>query len=162
MLIESVHERIRALEPGSSIGVSDWLVISQSMISAFGATTLDPDPMHLDPVWAANNGPFGGSIAYGFLTISLLTTLFNSAVGDPHGADRHSDGYYLNYGFDRVRLVAPVAAGSRIRGRFTIAGRSQDERGRWLTTFDFTVEIEGQERPALVGQWLFMWVPPND
>jgi len=161
MLIPTTHERLRRVEPGALLGVSDWLVVTQRMISEFGATTKDPDPMHLDPEWAAKHGPFGGAISYGFLTISLLTTLFNSAIGDPAGRERHSEGSYLNYGLDRVRLVAPVPAGARVRGRFSVGDRREDERGRWITTVDFAVEIEGQERPALVGQWLFMWVPPE-
>jgi acyl dehydratase len=161
MLIATTHERIRRAAVGESVGVSDWLVISQEMICDFGATTRDPDPMHLDPGWAARNGPFGGAIAYGFLTISLLTTLFNSAVGDPAACERHSEGSYLNYGLDRVRLVAPVPAGARVRGHFSIAERRKDERNRLISTIAVTVEIEGHDRPALVGQWLFMWVPPQ-
>src|SRR5579862_9208660 len=94
----TAHERIRLMPIGELIGLSEWLTITQKMISEFGAVTQDPDPMHLDLEWAARNGPFGGTIAYGFLTLSLLTTLFNSAVGDPPSRDRHSKGAYVNYG----------------------------------------------------------------
>jgi acyl dehydratase len=161
MVIPSTHARIWQIKIGDPIGMSEWLTVTQQMICEFGATTRDPDPMHLDAVWAAQNGPFGGAIAYGFLTVSLLTTLFNSAVGDPTARERHTEGSYLNYGLDRVRLVAPVPAGASVRGHFTIADRRQDAQGRYITTVDFSVEIMGHDRPALVGQWLFMWIPPQ-
>src|ERR1700722_16897288 len=118
MVIPSTRARIWQIEIGDPIGISEWLTVTQQMICEFGATTRDPDPMHLDAAWAAQNGPFGGAIAYGFLTVSLLTTLFNSAVGDPTARERHADGSYLNYGLDRVRLVAPVPAGARWGGPF--------------------------------------------
>jgi acyl dehydratase len=161
MLIPTTCARIWQIEIGDPIGVSDWVIVTQQMICEFGATTLDPDPLHLDAVWAAQNGPFGGPIAYGFLTVSLLTTLFNSAVGDPMARERHDEGSYLNYGLDRVRLVAPVPADASVRGHFSIAERRQDAQGRWIATVDFSVEIKGCDRPALVGQWLFMWIPPQ-
>jgi acyl dehydratase len=160
MSVSTTRERIWQIAVGDSVGMSEWLVVSQQMICEFGAVTLDPDPMHLDADWAAKNGPFGGAIAYGFLTISLLTTLFNSAVGDPTARERHSEGSYLNYGMERVRLVTPVPAGASVRGHFSIAERRQDAQGRWITVINFSVEIKGHDRPALFGQWLFMWIPP--
>ena len=92
--------------------------------------------MHLDAVWAAQNGQYGGAIAYGFLTVSLLTTLFNSEVGDPTARERHAEGSYLNYGLDRVRLVAPVPAGASVRGHFSVADRRQDAQDRQFQAFD--------------------------
>jgi acyl dehydratase len=157
----TAHERIRLMPIGELVGLSDWLTITQTMISEFGAVTQDPDPMHLDPEWAARNGPFGGTIAYGFLTLSLLTTLFNSAVGDPPSRDRHSHGAYVNYGLGRTRFVTPVLARARIRGRFVLAERREDELGRLIMTVAATIEIEGEARPALVGEWLFAWIPPD-
>jgi acyl dehydratase len=161
MQIPTTRARIWQIEIGDPIGVSDWLTVTQQMICEFGATTRDPDPMHLDAVWAARNGPYGGAIAYGFLTVSLLTTLFNSAVGDPTARERHAEGAYLNYGLDRVRLVAPVPAGASVRGHFSVADRRQDAQDRWITAVDFSVEIKDHDRPAMVGQWLFMWIPPQ-
>jgi acyl dehydratase len=117
--------------------------------------------MHVDPAWAAANSPYRETIAYGFLTISLLTHLMHGSMGVQGAHDPRRSGYYLNYGFDRVRLVAPVRTGSRVRGCFKLLERKTDEHGRLITTFDCRVEIEGESRPALVAQWLTVWVPPN-
>jgi len=141
---------------GSEIGVSSWLTIDQPMIDQFGTVTLDPDPMHIDPVWAGRHSPYRGTIAFGFLTISLLTHLLHDAMS--HGTDRHA-GHYLNYGFDRLRLISPVLVSSRIRGRFTLAGRSTDDKARYLSKIGVEVQIEGGEKPALIADWLAMWVP---
>ena len=149
------------MQPGASLGASRWLTIDQRMIDRFGEATLDPDPMHIDPEWARRNGPFGGTIAFGFFTMSLLTYLLHDALGASLERDDHREGYYLNYGFDRLRLVAPVRTGKRIRGVFKLADRVRDERQRLVSTFDCTIEIEGEERPALVAQWLSVWVPPE-
>lgn len=145
---------------GAELGVSDWILVDQRMIDDFGVVTRDPDPMHIDPDWAKENGPFGGTIAFGFLTISLLTHLIHGAMGTAPGRDQAGHGHYLNYGFDRLRLVAPVKVGARVRGRFTLLRRQQDDKGRWLTTFGCVVEIEGSDRPALVADWLSIWIMP--
>jgi acyl dehydratase len=145
---------------GELLGTSEWVTVTQHMIDAFGAATLDPDPMHVDPEWARSNGPFGSTIAFGFLTMSLLTHLLHLTLGVAQNRDLRMTGYYLNYGFDRLRLVAPVRCGKRIRGQFAVLDRRRDERDRVVTTFNCTVEIEGEERPALSGQWLTVWVPP--
>ena len=136
--------------------VSAWIVIDQNMNSRFGELTLDPDPMHMDAEWAKANGPFGGTIAYGFLTISLLSHLVHLVRGDTGGP---RTGYFLNYGFDRLRLVSPVRIGSRIRGRFVHKSSEPDKKGRILNRYDCSVEIEGEDRPALVAEWLSLWVP---
>jgi acyl dehydratase len=145
---------------GEPIGRSDWIKVSQGMIDGFGESTLDPDPMHIDPDWARRNGPFGGTIAFGFLTMSLLTRLLYSAVGTDSDRDPASQGYHLNYGFDRLRLVSPVPVDGRVRGAFVLKDRRRDEKARWVTTVDCTVEVEGAARPALVADWLSIWVPP--
>jgi len=155
-----VRESLESLQPGAIVGTSHWVTVDQGMIDGFGAVTLDPDPMHIDPEWAKQNGVFGGSIAFGFLTISLLTHLLHGALGSSPDRNPHKNGYYLNYGFDRLRLVSPVRAGARIRGIFRLASRVIDERQRLITTFDSTIEIEGEERPALIASWLTVWVPP--
>ena len=143
------------------VRVSDWLVVTQNMIDVFGDNTLDPDPMHIDPEWAARNGPFGGAIAFGFLTVSLLTKLLYSAQGPLHEQDAASGGLVLNYGFDRLRLVSPVRAGARIRGAFVLKSRRRDEKGRIVSTMGCEVEVEGSDRPVLVADWLSIWVPPS-
>lgn len=161
MVNAQVEDMLSSLAPGAEVGISPWLTVSQAMIDTFAHATLDPDPMHIDPQWSAANGPFGGTIAFGFLTLSLLTHLLHGAMGIRGAHDPRRSGYYLNYGFDRVRLVAPIRAGARVRGCFTLLERKIDERKRLVTTFDCTIEIEGETRPALVAQWLTVWVPPN-
>ena len=157
----NAQDALGSLKPGDHVGTSPWTVVSQDMIDGFGAVTLDPDPMHIDPEGARENGPFGGTIAFGFLTMSLLTHFLHSALGSSPHRDPHTSGYYLNYGFDRLRLVSPVHAGKRLRGVFRIADRTRDERQRLVTTFDCMIEIEGEERPALIASWLTVWVPPE-
>lgn len=138
---------------------SEWVSLSQDMIDGFAEATLDDDPMHVDPEWA-RTGPFGTTIAFGFLTMSLLTHLLHSALSSSPVRDL-SDGYYLNYGFDRMRLVSPVPVDSRVRGVFRMTGQTPDEKGRQMAVWDSRVEVEGAERPALVGRWLTVWVPPS-
>jgi acyl dehydratase len=140
--------------------VSSWLTVDQALISKFAEATLDADPMHVDPVWAATKGPFGKTVAFGFLIMSLLTYLMHDATRTSWATEPDTEGYYLNYGFDRMRLVTPVPVDSRIRARFETLERAIDEKGRWVVKFGVEVEIEGQERPALVGEWLTIWVPP--
>lgn len=155
------HQLVGRFTPGGDIGASDWIEIDQEMITQFGITTLDPDPMHIDPDWAVENSPYRSTIAYGFLTTSLLTTLLHSALGGPSALDPAHTGHFLNYGFDRMRLVAPVPVGARIQGRFTTKAVRRDERNRFVLTLDCVIAIEGSERPALVADWLAIWVPPS-
>ena len=144
---------------GETQWVSSWLSITQPMIDAFASATLESDLMHDDPDWAAKNSPLGVTIAYGFQTISLLSYLFKQAVNVPGAITSSEAGSTLNYGFDRLRLVAPVPVNGRIRGKFTLIGRELDEKGRTAQRLDVVVEIENHERPALVAQWVSLWVP---
>jgi len=146
---------------GEVLGRSQWHEITQDMISRFGNVTLDEDPLHVDPHWAKDHSPYGRTIAFGFLTVALLTRLLHEALGTQFVTDPANEGVYLNYGFDRLRLVAPVPAGSRIRGLFAFGGSQRDTRARQILKMDVTVEIEGVARPALVGRWLFVWLPPD-
>jgi acyl dehydratase len=146
---------------GDEVGSSRWITIDQAMISDFGRITLDPDPMHVDADWAAENSPFEGTIAFGFLTVSLLTHMMYSAMKRTPYVDGTVNGHYLNYGFDRLRFVAPVKVGSRVRGHFRMTDRVLDDAGRWRANFHCSVEIEGEDRPALVADWLSVWVPPG-
>lgn len=145
---------------GDLIGVSDWILIDQQMISDFGRVTRDLDPLHLDPEWARTSGPFGSTTAYGFLTMSLLSHMIREVLKPDLGSVEH--GLFLNYGFDRLRLVAPVRVGRRIRGRFVSGPLRADKGGRLVKTIHATVEIEGEDRPALVAAWLSAWVPPDE
>lgn len=149
------------LSQGDEIGVSPWLVVDQEMISAFGAVTRDPDPMHVDPEWARRHSRYGDTIAFGFLTVSLLTHLLHGAMGTDPARDTGENGEYLNYGMDYLRLISPVPVGSRIRGRFNILETRIDDKDRKIVKFGCEVEIEGGERPALVAHWLSIWIPPS-
>ncbi|MDX1781147.1 MAG: MaoC family dehydratase [Thalassovita sp.] len=132
---------------GKEIGVSDWFRVSQNQIDQFADCTHDHQYIHVDPEKAARS-PFGSTIAHGFLTLSLLSAMvyqMPSIEGVTMG---------VNYGFDRVRFVSPVKVGARVRGRFVLAKFDEIRPGEFQTTMDVTVEIEGQEKPALVAQWL--------
>jgi len=154
-----IQENPVAAAATADVKISEWVQITQPMIDEFGHCTLDLDPMHVDPEWAAA-GPFGTTISFGFLTMSLLSRLLHSALGVPHARDLSVSGYYLNYGFERLRLITPVRVNSRIRGRFQVIDRKVDEKQRVLTTYHCVIEIEGAERPAMVADWLGLWIPP--
>lgn len=133
---------------GSEVGVSDWVEIDQSRIDAFADTTEDFQFIHVDPD-KARDTPFGGTIAHGFLTLSMLVKLGKNALPQLSGRKMS-----VNYGFDKIRFMAPVPAGARIRGRFVledIVDRGPDEV---QTRTRVTVEIEGRDKPALVAEWL--------
>ncbi len=144
------HVALEALRArvGVEIGVSDWLTIGQDRIDAFADLCGDHQFIHVDPERAAAT-PFGGTIAHGFLTLSLLTW-FAMGVRPRIEGTRHS----VNYGFDRLRFVAPVPAGSRVRGRFRLTSLEEREPGEVTQHYEVTVEIEGGGRPALVADWI--------
>lgn len=160
MNADATEHQLCELVPGQAIGESNWVLVSQEMVTRFGEVTLDLDPMHIDPVWAAT-GPFGQAIAFGHLTIALTSILLHQALGTDPARHDPSKGYYLNYGFDRVRLVAPVPVGSRVRGRFVVKDVRVDEKDRSIVTFDVTIDVEGTDRVAMVAEWLVVWVPPE-
>lgn len=147
------------LEVGWEIGDSSWILIDQSMITGFADVTLDPDPMHIDPAWAIENGPYGGTIAFGFLTLSLLTAMVRDALNKRADEQGGQGGHYLNYGIDRMRWLQPVPVNSRVRGKFKVRDNRLDDKGRNIVTFDCEVELEGADRPALVAQWLTLFMP---
>ncbi len=138
---------------GQEIGRSSWHAIEQAEIDAFGHLTKDVDAMHMDPEWARDHSPFGVTIVYGFQTLSMLTAMINEIL--QRGSE---EAYKLNYGFNRVRLMSPVVVGTPIRGIARL--KEIDDRGadRFLVTIEMTVEIRGQDKPALVADWLFMVV----
>ena len=136
---------------GQEVGVSDWLQIDQQRIDQFAQATDDFQFIHVDPDRAAAT-PFGGTIAHGFLTLSLLSYLGNSD-GRPKIAGTRMA---INYGLDRVRFVTPVKVGSRIRARFTLKDIQEKQPGRYLITHHVVVEIDGEDKPAMVADWLGM------
>jgi len=143
---------------GQPIGSSSWFLIDQARIDLFARATEDPDPMHIDPAWCEAKSPFKTTIAFGFLTVSMLTHLSHQAIGWLNNLGADEGGYALNYGFDRLRLVEPVAVGSRIRAHFTLLDWSEVRPGEMRCKYGVTVEIEGKDRPALVAEWLGMFI----
>ncbi|MEE9329666.1 MAG: MaoC family dehydratase [Parvularculaceae bacterium] len=137
---------------GKEVGVSDWLVIDQSRIDQFAEVTEDFQFIHIDPEAAAKT-PFGGTIAHGFLTLSMLSKLASGSALGIEGAT-----ISVNYGFDKIRFVEPVRAGAKIRGRFVLTKVAKKPDGRWFLTYGCTVEIDGNERPALIADWLSMQI----
>lgn len=137
---------------GKEVGVSDWMVIDQDRINQFAEATGDHQYIHVDPERAAQT-PFGTTIAHGFLTMSLMvlmgyegsTKLNNTVMG-------------INYGLDRLRFINPVKVNSKIRGRFKLVSAEEKKPNQYLLKHEVTVEIEGEEKPALIAEWLGMTV----
>ena len=146
MPVASLDE-IRA-RTGEQVGVSSWLTIGQDRIDAFADSTEDRQFIHVDPDAAART-PFGGTIAHGFLTLSLLSRMAAEAILLPD-----STRVVINYGLDRVRFLAPVGSGSRVRGRFILDCVEEKNSGQILLRHLVTVEIEGEDKPALSAIWL--------
>lgn len=132
---------------GKEIGVSQWHEITQAMIDNFADVTKDHNFIHVDPVRAAET-PFGGTIAHGFLTLSMLSAFAYEALAKLQGRKMG-----INYGFDKVRFVSPVNAGKRIRGHFTLEYLKIRPSGYVEMTTNVTVEIEGVAKPALTAEW---------
>ena len=137
-----------AARVGTEIGVSDWITVTQPMVDTFARVTGDEFYLHVDPQRAATL-PFGGTIAHGFLTLSLLAKMGYQACPYVEGAR-----FPLNYGFDRVRFVAPVPVGRRVRGHFVLRSAEVVSGSQRQLTYDVSVEVEGGSRPALVAEWL--------
>ncbi|MEY2883357.1 MAG: hypothetical protein RL490_1081 [Pseudomonadota bacterium] len=135
---------------GTEIGVSDWLLITQDMVNQFATLTRDPVELHTN-VELARQTPFGGTIAHGLFTLSLIGGFCTAAPVLMEGITMG-----LNYGFDKVRFLTPVKTGSRIRGRFFLKSMEEKAPGQWVSTFDVTIEIDGEPKPALVAEWLGM------
>ena len=140
-------DQIRA-RLGEEIGVSDWISVDQERIAAFAEATEDRQFIHLDPVAAAQT-PFGGTIAHGFLSLALLSRMAADVMLVPE-----TTRMAVNYGLDRVRFLAPVRAGKRVRGRFTLDSAEDKAPGQLLLRHAVTVEIEDEPKPALTAQWL--------
>lgn len=133
---------------GDEVGVSSWILIDQARIDAFADATEDRQFIHVDAAAAAQT-PFAGTIAHGFLSLSLLSRMGAEAMLLPEGLKMA-----VNYGLDRVRFLAPVRSGKRVRGRFTLDSVEEKAPGQWLLRHTVTVEIEQEEKPALTAVWL--------
>ena len=143
--LEEIHARI-----GEEIGVSDWILVDQARIDAFAEVTEDRQFIHIDPEAAAKT-PFGGAIAHGFLSLSLLSRMAYDVMLTPENVKMG-----VNYGFEKVRFLAPVRAGKRVRGRFTLSSFEEKGPGRHQFVHNVSVEIEGEEKPALIADWIGM------
>lgn len=137
---------------GTEVGVSRWILVDQARIDAFAGITEDRQFIHIDPVAAASS-PFGGTIAHGFLSLSMLSRM---AMDIAFVLDGMVMG--INYGFDKVRFLVPVSSGKKIRGRFVLEDAVEKSPGQWMLRFGVSVEIEGEAKPALIAQWLTMQV----
>lgn len=135
---------------GTELGVTDWMEITQDSVNVFADVTHDHQFIHVDPE-KAKMTPFGGPIAHGFLTLSLLSHFSASAGLTIEGAQMG-----VNYGFEKVRFLTPVKVGQNVRGRFVLKSIEEKRAGQYLFCYTVTVDIDGEDKPALVADWLGM------
>ncbi len=134
---------------GQELGVSDWITIDQKQIDAFAHATNDHQFIHVDPERAKRETPFGGTIAHGFLSLSVLPGLAYETMPTLNGAAMS-----VNYGFDKIRFLTPVRAGKRVRARFVLAEANMKSPKELLARTNTTLEIEDEPKPALIADWL--------
>jgi len=137
---------------GKELGKSDWIEIKQDRINQFADVTEDHQFIHVNPE-AAKQTPFGGTIAHGFLTLSLLSKFAEGGTLVVEGLVMG-----VNYGFEKVRFINPVSEGSKVRGVFVLKDAVEKKPGQFLLTYTVTAEIDGQEKPALIADWLVMQI----
>jgi acyl dehydratase len=134
---------------GEEIGISEWVEITQAMIDKFAEATGDHQFIHVDPE-RAKLTPFGGTIAHGFLTLSLMPQLMSKSDG-PRITDMKMG---VNYGGNKTRFLSPVRSGKRVRGRFKLLELDEKRPGQWQQTVELTIEIEDEAKPALIAEWI--------
>lgn len=134
---------------GSDVGVSDWHVVTQAMIDGFAGVTGDHQFIHVDPERAKKETPFGGTIAHGYLMLSLLAPMGYEALPPIDGV-----AIRINYGLDKVRFLNPVKPGSRVRARYKLREVTKRGEKEFLLKNEVTVEIEGMDKPALYAESL--------
>ncbi|MCB2079380.1 MAG: MaoC family dehydratase [Novosphingobium sp.] len=135
---------------GETLGTSDWYAMDQDRINRFADATEDHQFIHVDPE-KAKNSPFGQTIAHGFLTLAMLAPFLEK------GFPAVEVKMLVNYGFEKVRFIAPVKSGKRIRGQFKLGALTEKRPGQWQATLEVTVEIEGEDKPALLADWVIMF-----
>lgn len=133
---------------GRDLAPSPWVLLDQSRINAFAEVTEDQQFIHVDPE-KAKATPFGGTIAHGLLTLSMLPALIEKALPGLDGMKAS-----VNYGYNKIRFLAPVRSGKRVRAKFVIAEFSEAAPGRYQIITNITVEIEGEDKPALIAEWI--------
>lgn len=134
---------------GQNLGTSEWLLVDQEMINKFADATGDHQFIHVNEEMAKMT-PFGGTIAHGFLTLSLFPVLM--AKSDCPRVEGVKMG--VNYGGNKVRFLAPVRSGKKVRGHFKLLELEEKRPGQWQQTLEFTVEIEGEDKPAVMAEWI--------
>ena len=134
---------------GHEVGTSSWHLVDQKRIDVYADVIEDHQFIHIDPERAARETPFGATVAHGFLTMSLLSIMSYEVMPVIQGTTMG-----VNYGFDRLRFISPVRSGSRVRGRFTLAEAKLRKPSELLSRSTVSVEIDGEEKPALVADWL--------
>jgi acyl dehydratase len=139
---------------GRELGVSDWVALDQRRIDAFAACTGDHQWIHVDVERAKRESPFGGPVAHGYLTLSMVASLAMQVGVIPKDAAAG-----LNYGIDKVRFLAPVPAGARVRLRVVLAGIEPREGGQVIMKTQNTLEVEGAQKPALIAETLALLIP---
>jgi len=142
--IEELKARV-----GRPLGTSEWVTVDQDMIDRFADATGDHQFIHVDPE-KAKLTPFGGTIAHGFLTLSLFPMLFDKS--DAPRAEGVRMG--VNYGGNKVRFLAPVRSGKRVRGHFKLLELDEKRPGQWQQVLEYSVEIEGEDKPAVIAEWI--------
>lgn len=141
-----------ASKVGENIGTSEWIEIDQEMINKFADATGDHQFIHVDEE-KAKMTPFGGTIAHGFLTLSLMPVMtMNSDLPKIEGIKMA-----VNYGGDKTRFLAPVRSGKRVRGHYKLLALDEKRPGQWQQNVELTVEIEGEDKPALIAEWLTLY-----
>ena len=137
---------------GQNLGTSEWLLVDQEMINKFADATGDHQFIHIDEE-KAKMTPFGGTIAHGFLTLSMIPYLTaNSDVPRVEGIKMA-----VNYGGNKTRFINPVKSGKRIRGHWKMLEMTEKRPGQWQQTMEITIEIEGEDKPALICEWMTMY-----
>jgi acyl dehydratase len=144
----SLHQNI-----GTEIGVSGWIMIDQPLIDSFGTITQDRQFIHNDPDRALIEAPFGGTIAHGFLILSLASRFAYDTFPEQPGQTMS-----MNYGFDKIRFLTPVRCGSQVRGRFVTTGVTRKSHTQLLNRSTLSVEIKNGVKPALIAEWLTLAV----
>jgi acyl dehydratase len=134
---------------GREVGVSSWHQVDQGRINAFADVIEDHQFIHVDPERAKRETSFGATVAHGFLTMSLLSIMSYEVMPVIEGTTMG-----VNYGFDKLRFISPVRAGSRVRGRFTLTEAKLRKPNELLSRTNVAIEIEGEEKPALVADWI--------
>ena len=149
------YEFLQSMQ-GAEIGVSEWILIDQSKIDDFARVTQDDQFIHVNPERAKNETDFGGTIAHGFLVLSLASKFSLDVLGQ-----NSQKSVSINYGFDKVRFISPVLANSLVRGRFNLKRVDINRPTELRQIYDLSIEIQGSDRPAIIAEWITLTIYNN-